>query len=103
METTMGKEKSKKIKAMDIIAAPVQMTAEEARAFRAALYDPAPKPLREEQCREAFRVFWAANKSKYGRPKSLEKALWLHLKSMKMTSPEQFKEGLDHFGLKKVK
>lgn len=102
MEITMSKEKSKKIKATEMETAP-KMTAEEARAFRAALFNPAPKALREDQRREAFRVFWAANKSKYGRPKSLEKALWLHLKSINMTSPEQFKEGLDHFGLKKVK
>lgn len=102
METTMAKEKNRK-KIVDIAPVQEQMTAEEARAFRAALYDPTPKPLNEDQCRESFRVFWAANKSKYGRPKSLEKALWLHLKSIKMTSPEQFKEGLDHFGLKKVK
>lgn len=103
METTMPKEKSKKSKPAVEIVAQGQMTVEQARAFRASLYNPAPKPLNSTQRREAFRVFWAANKSKYGQPKSIEKALWLHLESIGMTSPEQFKEGLQHFGLKKVK
>jgi hypothetical protein len=80
-----------------------QMTLEEARAFRAALYRPQPKPLNEVQKREAFRIFWASNKSKYGKGKSLEKAIWLHLKSIGMDSPEKFHDGLGNFGLKKVK
>ena len=79
------------------------MSLEEAKAFRASLYKPQPKPLNESQKREAFRVFWASNKKKYGKAKTLEQALWLHLKSIDMTSPEQFSEGLANFGLKKVK
>ncbi len=80
-----------------------EMSLEEARAYRASLYKPTPKVLNEEQKREAFRIFWASNKSKYGRSKSLEKALWLHLKTIGMSSPDQFAQGLDNFGLKKVK
>lgn len=80
-----------------------EMSLEEARAYRASLHKPAPKELNESQKREAFRVFWAANKAKYGKGKSLEKAVWLHLKSVHMDSPEQFSDGLANFGLKKVK
>lgn len=81
----------------------IQMTLEEAKAYRASLYKPIPKPLNEAQKREAFRIFWVSNKSKYGRSKSLERALWLHLKTIGMNSPENFAEGLANFGLKKVK
>ena len=85
------------------LAAPRGMSLEESRAHRASLHKPSPKILNESQKREAFRIFWVSQKSKYGKAKSLEKALWLHLKAIKMDSPEQFAEGLDHFGLKKVK
>lgn len=80
-----------------------QMSLEEAKAFRASLYKPQPKPLNEVQKREAFRIFWTSNKAKYGRGRSLEKALWLHLKTIGMNSPEKFAEGLDNFGLKRIK
>ena len=80
-----------------------EMSLEEARAFRASLYRPQPKVLSDLQKREAFRVFWASQKSKYGKAKSLENALWLHLKSIGMDSPEKFHDGLFNFGLKKVK
>lgn len=79
------------------------MTLEEARAYRASLYKPAVKAMSEDKKREAFRVFWASNKAKYGKSKAIEKAIWLHLKSVGMNSPEQFSKGLDNFGLKKVK
>lgn len=81
----------------------MEMSLEEASAFRASLYKPQSKPLSEAQKREAFRIFWTSNKAKYGRGRSLEKALWLHLKTIGMNSPEKFAEGLDNFGLKKVK
>ena len=80
-----------------------EMSLEEARAYRASLYKPMPKVLNESQKREAFRIFWAANKTKYGKSKALEKALWLHLKTIGMNSPEQFSQGLANFGLTKVK
>ena len=79
-----------------------EMTLEQSKAYRAALHKPAPKVLTEEQKRECFRIFWAANKSKYGKSKAIEKAIWLHLKASNMDSPEQFVPGLEHFGLKKV-
>jgi hypothetical protein len=103
----MVKEKKSKqpemIKEQPKQAAPREMSLEESRARRAALHKPAPKVMNEVQKREAFRIFWVSQKNKYGKAKSLEKALWLHLKTIKMDSPEQFAEGLDHFGLKKVK
>lgn len=80
-----------------------EMSLEEARAFRASLYKPVPRPLSDSQKREAFRIFWASNKSKYGKAKTLEKALWLHLTTIGMNSPEKFADGLANFGLKKVK
>jgi hypothetical protein len=81
----------------------ISMTLEEAKAYRASLYRPQARPLTEAQRREAFRVFWAGNKKKYGSSKYLEHALWLHLKAIGMDSPEQFHDGLFNFGLKKVK
>lgn len=81
----------------------VEMSLEEARAYRASLHKPVPQALNEAQKREAFRVFWVSNKAKYGRSKSLEKAIWLHLKSIGMSNPDQFAQGLQNFGLKKVK
>lgn len=80
-----------------------EMTLEQARAYRASLYRPTPVVLSDEDKREHFRIFWASAKSKYGRPKELESAIWLHLKSAKMDSPEQFEAGLAHFGLKKIR
>ncbi len=81
------------------------MTLEEAKAYRASLYKPQPKILTEDQRREAFRVWWTGFKKKYGfgpRSKTMEKALWLHLKSIGMDNPEDFEKGLSNFGLKKV-
>lgn len=80
-----------------------EMTMEQARAFRAAKHVPIVKPLTEDEKREEFRKFWASNKRKYGDPRNIEKALWLHLKTMKMDTPEQFKQGCEHFGLKSIK
>jgi hypothetical protein len=77
-----------------------EMTLAESRAYRASLHKPQAPILTEEQKREEFRKFWASNKKKYGEAKNLEKALWLHLKTIKMDSPEDFKRGCDHFGLK---
>ena len=85
------------------VVSKMEMTLEESRAYRASLHRPVPKVLNEAEKREAFRIFWAGNKSKYGSAKSLEKALWLHLKSIGMDSPESFSDGLFNFGLKKVK
>jgi len=100
----MAKAKSQQPKAQPAPAAEAKpmMTLEQSRAHRASLHKPVPKPLNEAQKREAFRVFWAGNKSKYGKVKVVEKAIWLHLKAMGMTQPEQFAQGLDNFGLKKL-
>lgn len=79
----------------------VEMTLEEAKAWRASLHKPSPRVLSEDEKREAFRIFWAGQKAKFGKGKALEKAIWLHLKSIGMNSPEQFEQGLANFGLKK--
>jgi hypothetical protein len=80
----------------------VEMSLKEARAYRASLYKPSPRILSEDEKREAFRIYWTTQKAKYGKGKSLEKAIWLHLKTIGMNSPEQFEQGLANFGLKKV-
>lgn len=80
-----------------------KMSLEEAKAYRASLYKKKSKALNEEEKREAFRVFWAKERNKYGKSKDLEEILWLHLKAIKMDAPEQFVNGLDHFGLRKIK
>lgn len=86
------------------IQAPVEnMGAEEARAYRASLHQPAAKKLSAQQKREAFRLFWAVEKAKYGKKKDLEGILWLHLKASKLDEPQQFEAGLAHFGLKKIR
>jgi len=95
----MAKEK----KTIKSVVAEMQMSLEDAKAYRASLYKPQPRTLTEVQKREAFRIFWTGCKSKYGKSKSLESALWLHLKKIGMNSPELFAQGLENFGLKKVK
>lgn len=79
------------------------MSVAEAREYRASQYKASKPELTEQEKREAFRVYWAQEKSKYGKSKDLEPVLWLHLKSMKMDAPEQFENGIKHFGLTKVR
>lgn len=79
-----------------------EMTLEEAKAYRASLHKPVIKQLSDQDKKEAFRVFWAQQKKKYGKSKELEQILWLHLKAIKMDQPEQFEAGIANFGLKKV-
>lgn len=80
----------------------IEMTLEQAKAYRASLYKPEPKVLTDAQKREAFRIFWASHKKMYSKSRSMEQALWLHLKSTGMDSPENFEKGIFHFGFKKV-
>jgi hypothetical protein len=80
-----------------------EMTADEAKAFRATLAKPEARKLTDRERREAFRVFWAKSKKQYGKSKDLEQILWVHLKAVKMDQPETFEDGIKHFGLKKVK
>lgn len=80
-----------------------EMTMEEAKAYRAALHVPKTKKLNDMQKREAFRIWWAGNKKKYGRSQFLEYALWLHLKTIGMDSPENFEKGIFNFGLSPAK
>lgn len=101
----------KKSKAAEAEAAPEapkvvpsqEMTLEEAKAWRASLAKKEEKVLSAQEKREAFRVFWAVEKAKYGKGKDLEEILWVHLKAISKDKPEQFAEGLDHFGLKKIR
>lgn len=85
------------------IAEQIEMSLEEAKAYRASLYKPQPKVLNDAQKREAFRVWWASRKRKFSKSMVIEKALWLHLKAIGMDSPENFEAGIFNFGLKKVK
>lgn len=81
----------------------IEMSPEEAKAFRASLVKPRKKQLSEKEKREAFRIFWAQCRRKYGKKKDLEEIVWLHLKSSNLDQPDQFEHGLVHFGLKKRK
>jgi len=79
-----------------------EMTLEEAKALRASRHIEMVKPLTNKQKREAFRIYWAQNKKKYGMTNKLENVLWLHLVSTKNDSPELFENGLKNFGIKKI-
>lgn len=79
-----------------------EMTTEEAIAFRASLCKDNKKLMTSKQKREAFKIFWAQAKKKYGMTNKLEEILWLHLVSTKNDNPENFAKGLDNFGIKKV-
>ncbi len=81
----------------------IEMSLDESRAYRASKYVPVPRVLSENERREAFRIFWASHKAKYGKARALERTVWLHLKAVKMDTPETFENGLVHFGLKKIK
>lgn len=80
-----------------------EMTLAEAKAWRSGLTPKGKKVLTEQEKREAFRLFWASEKYKYGKGKDLESILWLHIKASKLDQPEQFEQGLAHFGLKKIR
>lgn len=80
-----------------------EMSVEEARALRAAKHNALPKKMSDQEKREAFRLFWAQEKSKYDREKDLEGALWVHLKAINMDQPENFKKGLANFGLQEIR
>lgn len=85
------------------VSSQLEMSAEEAKTFRASLVKPQPKIWSESEKREEFRKYWAQAKRQYGKAKDLEGILWLHLKSSGNDVPEKFEMGLVHFGLKKVK
>lgn len=80
-----------------------EMSLEEASKFRASLNKSTERPLSLEEKREQFRIFWTEEKSKYNKNSMLESVLWEHLKSTKMDSPSDFRKGLEHFGIKKIK
>ncbi len=48
-----------------------------------------------------FKSWWAAKKREYKRPAELLDVLWIHLKATQKTSPQDWEEGLAHFGLKR--
>jgi hypothetical protein len=79
------------------------MSLEEAKAYRASLYKEPKKVLSEKEKRMQFKLFWAKEKAKYRKHKSLEEVIWLHLKATSNDEPENFATGLNHFGLKKLK
>jgi hypothetical protein len=80
-----------------------EMSVEEAKAFRASLYKPQKKVLTEAERRNQFRLFWAQNRKQFGKKKDLEPILWIHLKAIKKDQPEEFENGIAHFGLKRIR
>lgn len=93
----MAKEK----KIPQTAAQAVEMSLEEAKAFRASLHKPVKKVLSDEQKREAFRVWWAKRKKDLSKSGKVEYAVWLHLKTIGMDDPENFEAGIYNFGYKK--
>ena len=87
----------------DEVAQAEEMSLEEAKAFRASLHKEIEKILSPAEKREAFRKFWALNKSRYGKTKDIEPVLWVHLEASGFSDPSKFIEGLEHFGLKRSK
>jgi len=81
----------------------IEMSLEEAKAYRASLYKEKDTVLSESDKREAFRKFWALNKSRYGKTKDIESVLWVHLEASGFSDPAKFLEGLEHFGLMRSK
>jgi hypothetical protein len=79
-----------------------EMTLEEAKALRAAKHKAIPKKNTSAENREAFRMFWAQNKAKYGKEKKLENVLWVHLLAIGMDTADKFEAGIAHFGLQKI-
>jgi len=57
-----------------------------------------PKKLRESEKREEFRKYFTKLKRKLDLDKNLENVIWLHLKSIKMDTPELFDKGIQNFG-----
>ena len=77
-----------------------EMSLEEAKAWRTSLGSK-KRELSNQEKQKAFRLYWAQEKYKFGKGKDLEHVLWLHLKATKQDEPEQFENGLKHFGLQK--
>lgn len=98
----MAKKQENKTSEQDTEKMSEEMTPAEARKYRASLYAPTKKALSDEEKRESFRLFWAQEKTKYGKSKDLEPILWAHLKAIAMDAPEKFEAGIKHFGLSKL-
>ena len=81
----------------------VQERISAARAARLAAYKPQPEEQSEQERRQAFQVFWASNRSSYGKERDMEQLLWLHLKAIKHDTQDKFEAGIENFGLKKLK
>ena len=60
-----------------------------------------PAALEDEEAREAFRNYWALNKVSFNQSKEVEEIVWAHLKSTGHDQPEDFDDGILHFGFKK--
>jgi hypothetical protein len=80
-----------------------EMSLEEAKAYRASLYKPQKRALSEAERRQQFKLFWTQNRKKFGKKKELEPILWIHLQAAGYDQPEKFEDGIQHFGLKRVK
>lgn len=102
----MGKYKDYKdkeeVQAQEVEIKVEEMSVEEARKIRASMHKASDVVLTEQQKREAFRIFWAQEKSQYAMSADLEEVIWLHLKAMKMDVLEKFTDGIKHFGLTKI-
>ena len=58
--------------------------------------------LNEIQARNDFKIYWLQNKKFYkGAKGDLEEILWQHLKATNNAQPDNFENGIKHFGYKK--
>ena len=80
-----------------------EMSLEEAKAYRASLYTVPKVILSETDRRNKFKLFWAQARKQFGKPKDLESILWIHLKATGNDHPDNFENGIAHFGLKRVR
>lgn len=61
---------------------------------------PAPRLMREDEIRDAFKRYFIKLKRKLNLKSSLEYPIWLHLKAIECDKEELFDQGVRNFGYK---
>lgn len=65
---------------------------------KSTLVEKKPRKMREDEVRECFRKYFTKLKRQLKLDSSLEKVLWLHLKSIECDKVELFDQGVKNFG-----
>jgi len=87
----------------DVVKEAFELDAAQARKKRLEYYEALRASEDKEDIRnhrDEFKKFWSEKRTEYKRSKELEDIIWLHLKAIGKTKPEEFEEGIRHFGLK---